>query len=37
MAKQELLATIRDRYRASYRKEKSLILDEFIAKLLIRE
>ena len=33
MAKQELLATIRDRYRASYRKEKSLILDEFIAKL----
>ena len=31
MAKQELLATIRDRYRASSRKEKSRILDEFIA------
>ena len=31
MAKQELLATIRDRYRASSRKYKSLILDEFIA------
>ena len=31
MAKQELLATIRDRYRASSRKDKSLILDEFIA------
>ena len=31
MAKQELLATIRDRYRASSRKDKSRILDEFIA------
>ena len=31
IAKQELLATIRDRYRASSRKEKSRILDEFIA------
>ena len=31
MAKQPLLATIRDRYRSSYRKEKSRILDEFIA------
>ena len=31
MAKQELLATIRDRYRASSKQEKSLILDEFIA------
>ena len=31
MAKQELLATIRDRYRASSKREKSLILDEFIA------
>ena len=29
MAKQELLATIRDRYRASSKREKSLILDEF--------
>ena len=28
MAKQELLATIRDRYRASSKKEKSRILDE---------
>ena len=33
MAKRELLATIRDRYRASFRKEKSRILDEFIAEL----
>ena len=33
MAKRELLATIRDRYRASSRKEKSRILDEFIAEL----
>ena len=33
MAKQELLATIRDRYRASSRKEKSPILDEFIPGL----
>ena len=33
MAKQELLATIRDRYRASSRKEKSPILDEFIPEL----
>ena len=31
MAKQELLATIRDLYRASSRKDKSRILDEFIA------
>ena len=31
MAKQELLATIRHRYRASSRKDKSRILDEFIA------
>ena len=31
MAKQELLATIRDRYRASSRKDKSRVLDEFIA------
>ena len=31
MAKQELLASIRDRYRGSSRKDKSKILDEFIA------
>ena len=31
MAKQELLATIRDRYRASSKREKNRILDEFIA------
>ena len=31
MAKQGLLATIRERYRASSRKDKSRILDEFIA------
>ena len=31
MAKQELVATIRDRYRASSKGEKSRILDEFIA------
>ena len=31
MARQELLATIRDRYRASSKKDKSRILDEFIA------
>ena len=31
MAKQELLATIRDPYRASSRKDKSRTLDEFIA------
>ena len=31
MAKQELLATPRGRYRASYRREKTRILDEFIA------
>ena len=30
MAKRELLATIRDRYRASSKKDKSRILDEFI-------
>ena len=33
MAKPELLATIRDRYRASCKREKSRILDEFIAEL----
>ena len=33
MAKQELLATIRDRYRASSEREKSRILDEFIPEL----
>ena len=31
MAKKELLATVRDRYRASSRKDKTRILDEFIA------
>ena len=31
MAKRELLATIRDRYRSSSKKDKSRILDEFIA------
>ena len=31
MAKQELLATIRDCYRASSKKDKGRILDEFIA------
>ena len=31
MAKQELLATIRARYRASSKKDKNRILDEFIA------
>lgn len=31
MAKQELLVTLRDRYRSSSKKEKSRILDEFIA------
>ena len=31
MAKQELLASIRDRYRESSRKDKTRILDEFIA------
>ena len=31
MAKQELLSTIRDRYRESSKKDKSRILDEFIA------
>ena len=31
MAKQELLTTIRDRYQGSSRKDKSRILDEFIA------
>ena len=31
MAKKELLATIRDRYRASSKKEKSRTLDEFSA------
>ena len=31
MAKRELLATLRDRYRSSSKKDKSRILDEFIA------
>ena len=31
MAKRELPATIRDRYRSSSKKDKSRILDEFIA------
>ena len=31
MAKQELLATVRDRYRASSKRKKSRVLDEFIA------
>ena len=31
MAKQELLATIRDRYRASSKHDKTRILDEFVA------
>ena len=31
MAKQELPASIRDSYRGSFRKDKSKILDEFIA------
>ena len=31
MAKRELLATLRDRYRSSSRKDKGRILDEFIA------
>ena len=31
MAKQELLDTIRDRYRNSTKKDKTRILDEFIA------
>ncbi len=31
MAKQELLITIRDRYRESSKKDKGRILDEFIA------
>ena len=31
MAKQELLETIRDRYQAASRQEKSRIFDEFIA------
>ena len=33
MAKPEFLATIRDRYRASSKREKSRILDEFIPEL----
>ena len=33
IAKQELLATIRDRYRASSKRETSRILDEFIPEL----
>ena len=31
VAKRELLATLRDRYRSSSKKDKSRILDEFIA------
>ena len=31
MAKRELLATIRDRYRASSKNDKTRILDEFVA------
>ena len=31
MAKQELLAALRERYRSSSKKDKSRILDEFIA------
>ncbi len=31
VAKRELLATLRDRYRCSSKKDKSRILDEFIA------
>ena len=31
MAKQELLATIRNRYQESSKKEKGRILDEFMA------
>ena len=31
MAKRELLATIRDRYRASSKHDKTRILDEFVA------
>ena len=30
-AKRELLETLRDRYRSSFKKDKSRILDEFIA------
>ena len=33
MVKQELMATVRDRYRASSKREKSRILDEFIPEL----
>ena len=31
MAKQELMVTMRDRYQESSKKEKGLILDEFMA------
>ena len=31
MAQRELLSTIRDRYRSSFTKDKSWIIDEFIA------
>ena len=31
MAQRELLATIRNRYRSSFKKDKSRIIDEFIA------
>ena len=34
MGKPELLATIRDRYRASSKREESRILDEFIPELM---
>ena len=33
MAKQKLLASVQDRYRTSCRKDKSRILDEFIATI----
>ena len=33
MSKQELMATVRDRYRASSKREKGRILDEFIPEL----
>ena len=33
MAKQKLLASVRGRYRTSFRKDKSRILNEFIATI----
>ena len=33
MAKQMLLASVRDRYRTSFGKDRSRILDEFIATI----